>query len=565
MLKQSIFWMGARLLKLLKSNLLILILIILLGLFLRVYDLNSVPPGLTWDEAALGYNAYSILNTGKDEYGVFLPLTLKSFGDYKPALYSYIDIPFIFLFGLNETVVRIPSLLSGVGLIILAYLLVRKIFNNNWLGLSAALFIAISPPAIIFSRAAWEANMALFLNVLGLYLFLKAFGKPYFYYICTVIFSLSLICYQASKIFLPIIFIGLFLFFRKEIKYSKAFIISFVFLVLVLGWVFFSTFFLGQSDRLAVQNFFAYRRADERIERISEEDGLYIGSPEFEILHGEWWAFGRGLVERYIIYFSPKTLFIEGDYSPRHNVPDLGIFSFYGLLFIPLGFYFLWRRNEQERKIIFFWLFVSTIPAVLSRDLISMVRALNFIFPIALLEAFGFYFLVKKLSSILRLKEFLVTASLLILVFINLFLFLDFYFIHLKRENSQGWMYGYKQVFEKGLDFSKYDKVVFNDKYGQPYIYYLFYSKYPPEKFQQQAKLEQNSVDVGTVRQIDNIEFRPIFWPKDRGSQNSLFIGEEFSLPEQDLVTEKKTRKLFEINFLNGEKAFKVVENGYEN
>ena len=126
-------------------------------------------------------------------------------------------------------------------------------------------------------------------------------------------------------------------------------------------------------------------------------------------------------------------------------------------------------------------------------------------------------------------------------------------------------MYGYKQVFKQNLDFSKYDKVVFSDEYGQPYIYYLFYTKYPPSKFQEQAKLEQTTVDVGTVRQIDNIEFRPIYWPSDRGTQNALFIGDEFSLPEQDLVSEKKTKKLSEIEFLNGETAFKTVENGYEN
>lgn len=551
--------------KLWKFEIIILILILALGLFLRTWQLGGMPPGLTWDEAALGYNAYSIIQTGKDEYGNFLPLTLKSFGDYKPALYTYLAMPFILLLGLTETAVRLPSVFAGLGLIIVSYLLIKKLFKNNWLGLATAFFVAISPLSIQFSRAGWESNVAVFLNVLGLYLFIKALEKPKYYFLTIAAFSLSLICYQASKIFVPIIFIGLFLFYRKEIEYRKEFLISLVLMALVLGMVFGSTFFFGQSNRLAAQNFFAYRRADERIHRLEMEDGLEVGSPEFEILHGEWWAFTRGLVERYVIYFSPKTLFVDGDYSSRHNVPDLGILSFYGLVLIPLGFYSLYRKEEKGKKIIFFWLFTAVIPAVLSRDLISMVRALNFALPIAVLQAFGFYFLVNKLSSVIHIKKVFLAAAGLFIVFCNLALFLDYYFVHLKVENSADWLYGYKQVFEKTPDFSKYDKVVISDSYGQPYIYYLFYTKYPPAKFQQQAKLDQPTVDVGTVRSIDNIEFRPIFWPSDRGSQYTLLIGDEFNLPEKDLITEKKARKLFEINYLNGEKAFKVVENGNEN
>ena len=92
---------------------LILIIILSLSFILRIYQINSNPPGLTWDEASLGYNAYSILKTGKDEYGSFLPITLKSFGDYKPAVYAYLSLPFIAVLGLNELAVRLPSVLSS--------------------------------------------------------------------------------------------------------------------------------------------------------------------------------------------------------------------------------------------------------------------------------------------------------------------------------------------------------------------------------------------------------------------------------------------------------------------
>src|SRR5687767_8336851 len=123
--------MGVLLLKLLKFEIILLLLIVILGLFLRVYKIDSVPPGLTWDEAALGYNAYSISQTLKDEYGNFLPLTLTSFGDYKPAFYAYLIIPFMLILGLTEIAVRLPSVLAGTGFILVVYFLIKHIFKDK--------------------------------------------------------------------------------------------------------------------------------------------------------------------------------------------------------------------------------------------------------------------------------------------------------------------------------------------------------------------------------------------------------------------------------------------------
>ncbi len=556
--------MGVKHLKLLKSKTLILILIVLLGLFLRIYKLDSVPPGLTWDEASLGYNAYSLSKTLRDEYGTFLPLTLKSFGDYKPALYAYLDIPFVMILGLNEWAVRLPSVFAGIGFIIVCYLITQEIFKDKNLSLSVAFFASVSSLSIQFSRAGFESNVAVFLNIFGLYLFLRGLRDSKYLLLSAGALVLSLFCYQSSKLFVPIILTGLFLFFRKEIKISRNLLLSIVILAAGIVSVYLSTFLFGQADRLSAQNLFAYRRSEEQITQISNEDGLKQESIEFEVLHGEWFAYFRGLVERYLIYSSPKTLFVDGDYSPRHSVPDLGIIRLYGLIFIPPGLYLLWRKRENERKILIFWLFTASIPAVLSRDLISSVRALNLVFPFVLIQGFGFYYLAKKLSKAIKVKTVFSYGFLIFLVCINLVRYLDYYFVHMPKENSEGWLYGYKQVISKLPNLSSYSKVIFSDTYGQPYIYYLFYTKYPPKKFQTQVVLEQKTVDVGTVRQIDNIEFRPIYWPNDRGLKNTLFIGNESDLPEQDLVTEKKSKKIGEINFLNGKNAFKIVENGNE-
>ena len=132
------------------------------------------------------------------------------------------------------------------------------------------------------------------------------------------------------------------------------------------------------------------------------------------------------------------------------------------------------------------------------------------------------------------------------------------------KEYATDWMYGYKQAITQNYDFSKYNQVIFTNEYGQPYIYYLFYSKYPPEKFQSQAVLERESVDVGTVKKIDNIEFRKVNWPSDRGLENTLIIGTGKEIPDADVSTEKKSKKLFDLKLIDGETAIKVIENGYD-
>src|SRR3989338_344065 len=87
----------------------ILIPVILLAAVLRFYQLGQNPPSLDWDETAHGYNAYSILKTGRDEYGYKFPLYFRSFDDYKPPIYTYLVVPAVAIFGLNDFAVRFPS------------------------------------------------------------------------------------------------------------------------------------------------------------------------------------------------------------------------------------------------------------------------------------------------------------------------------------------------------------------------------------------------------------------------------------------------------------------------
>ncbi len=188
---------------------LILTIIVIVAAVLRLYQLGSVPPSPDWDEAALGYNAYSILETGKDEYGKHLPVILRSFDDYKPALYAYLIIPLLLFFDLNTFVVRLPSALFGIIAVVATFFFVRELFrekNSNVISLLSAGLLAISPWHIQFSRIAFEAQVGLSFNILAMLFFVKGIKRPIFLTLATIFAGLSIYVYQSEKVYLPILF-----------------------------------------------------------------------------------------------------------------------------------------------------------------------------------------------------------------------------------------------------------------------------------------------------------------------------------------------------------------------
>src|SRR3989338_5994195 len=198
----------------------ILAAIILISSVLRLYKLDTIPPSLYWDEVSLGYNAYSILATGHDEHGRFLPLTnFAAFGDYKPPGYIYAAVPSVAIFGLNEFAIRFPSALFGILTVLLTYILAKKLFEKENLAQLSALLLAISTWHIGLSRGAFEGNLALFFSTLGIYLFIKfAKDNALFIYFCATAFLVAVYTFTGHRLFVPFILLVLVIQFRKQVQ-----------------------------------------------------------------------------------------------------------------------------------------------------------------------------------------------------------------------------------------------------------------------------------------------------------------------------------------------------------
>ncbi|MDQ5930315.1 MAG: hypothetical protein QG594_2103, partial [Bacteroidota bacterium] len=124
--------------------------------FIRLYKLNEIPSGVYLDEASLGYNAYSILQTGKDEFGKTLPIFFRAFSTFQDSLNGYLSIIPVYLFGLNIFSTRLVSVISGLIVVTVTFLL---FYFSDWknkhnMALIASFTVAFSPWAIYQSRVA---------------------------------------------------------------------------------------------------------------------------------------------------------------------------------------------------------------------------------------------------------------------------------------------------------------------------------------------------------------------------------------------------------------------------
>ncbi len=546
----------------LRKEWIIILFILFATLFLRLYNISSNPPGLTPDEASLGYNAYSILKTGKDEYGTFLPIIFKSFGDFKPGLYVYLTVPSIAIFGLNEFSVRFPSVIAGVFTVYLVYLITKELFKEEKLAGIAGLVAATNPWLIYFSRGAWEVNVALTLTLSGVYFFLLAqasIKNSKFIILSAFFFALTLVDYQGAKLSTGIVlFILGILYWKQVLKLPFKYLTSAFIIGLVISTPIILSLFNGQGGRLTVFSVFSYPRPTEYLQAFLNEGNVKKGSLVYDLFYNEPLNFFRGIAGRFFNHFSAKFLFFVGDWAnPRHTPPYQGVLVIGDAIFIATGAVaFLKRKATKEITFIWLWLLLATLPAILSRDQAHAVRSFNLAIPLVILIAFGIKYMLEHFRKIFVIAVLVIYAATYVY-------FLDSYFVHQPKLNSQYWQYGYKQMVETVTAIQKnYKTVRVEQSYGQPYIYFLFFQKYDPAKWQKQAYLKQDSgLDVGHVEKLDNICFCVIDWSRDRGDHGDLVVADTKVIPPLDSNDPRQFKLIREIKYLNGkDTAWRILE-----
>lgn len=453
--------------------------IILLAATLRLYKLASVPPSLYWDEASLGYNAYSILKTAHDEHGKFLPLTnFAAFGDYKPPGYIYAAVPSIAVFGLTEFAIRFPSAFFGTLTVLLTYLLAKKLFEKEKIALLAALFLAISPWHLQFSRGAFEANLGLFLSTLGIYLFVK-FAKDNKYWIFTSLLSFlaAMYTFTGQRLFVPFILLVLFIQFKNTVAKNLKVVVPALIIFAFLFWPLFK-FATGTIEgRLRfneVSIFNDLAPADESTRLRTNDNFAWWAN----LIHNRRVEYTHEYLIHYFDAFNPAFLFTKGDVNPRLSVQEVGELYLIDLPLILAGIYFLFAKKQNFKFLIIAWLLVSPLGPATARETPHALRMLHILPTFQLIAAFGFFGLYEKI----KYKKAL-TVSVFFLLAANFIYYLDMYYVHWPINYSGEWQYGYKQAVQTANSQGPAANIVVTKSLGRPYIYFLLYSKYDPNKF----------------------------------------------------------------------------------
>lgn len=530
----------------------LLLLIFVLAFSLRFFFLGEIPEGLYSDEAAYGYNAFSILKTGKDEYGARFPLAFKSFGDYKAPLYFYFMVPFVWLFGLSEFSVRASSSTLGLLSIICTYFIVRHISKRESAALLSSFLLSISPMSLQFTRIGHENNLVVMLIALGILFFVFSFIKRYFIIPFFITMALSIYTYHDAKVLAPMLIIALFIAYRERIRMNiKEVILGscvFVFLLIPLIKLFGNesvwtrpknTVFLSDAGTLLSIN-----------DDIGEDRSLNFSYPT--VFHNKVITFAKKFTENYFLHFSPDFLMFSGDPVKIYSTDEIGIIYIAEFIFLIFGLYYIYINKIPHRWTLVLLLLLAPFPAALTKYVPSASRTFSMVLPLSIIPSFGFILIIDYLRTFAWKKIIFLLIS--VIFFLNIAYYLHYYYFNTRIHYVKDWHYGMKDVISKVKEMqSRYTTVWFSrNTWG--YMYPLFYLQYPPDRYQQVNHLGVlNEYGFGWVDKFDKYIFAD--FPNDMvNKKDTLFVG----IPSDFHNIQKPLTAIY---YPNGEPAFYIADN----
>ncbi len=512
----------------------IVISIFILAAILRLYRLDSVPPSPSLDEVSIGYNAYSILKTGMDEYKTFFPLQLRAYDDFRPALYIYPVALSVATFGLNAFAVRFPSAVLSLLTVFFIYktaqLLGKKYFNSDSLAIWTLVFAATSPWHIYISRLGHEVNLGLVLFTAGAYalFYWVVTQKKIGLYWAAIAMSLSLYGYQSEKIVLP--FFGMIfaaLFWRRLLSNAKVLGRVIILFTIVAMYAVVLTVSPQGLARLHGTSATGKDAPEMVSATVVHARAVQDGDKIAAILTSKYITAATIIVKNYTSHFSPQWMF-TGSRRESHKVPDMGLFPWWGGVLILMG---IWSLYKSTPKSVFFlllaWIFTGPLPAAITTQAPHAMRAITMFPALVIAMGFGMGILAKT-----KLSKLLFVGLLSVLVMYQGSLFAKQYFKIFPTEQSDSFQYALGDALRYATTYQdKYSRIVItNEGAGyQSYMFYLFYNKFSPKQYLQDGGT--NSGGYAQMHKIGKFTFEPIE-QKEQVLKDTLYITDVTSLPE---------------------------------
>ena len=452
---------------------------LLAGIGLRVMRLDRVPPGFNQDEACNGYDAYSILRTGRDQHGNLLPIVIQGFNDYRMPMFDYSLVPLIGLFGLKPAVVRLGAAIWGI-----VDLLAIAVLGGVLLGLpgaaAAALLGALSPWHLPFSRFAIEATCAcavITLAMLCFFLWMNS-SRERWLWLSALFFAVSFYTYSVTKAFTP----------------------------LIIGWLAISCWSeLGRVKARALGPLALIGAAAMPQAALIWSHSAEMSARFGEISLASRWASLSDRAEAIAAHlardFSPSFLFLSGDHYVVLHPPGFGELLPEQAPLIALALFTLFIGRRRKLAIVLLgWL----ICAAAAASLLLWSPSLHDLFavtPWILFSALGFVTLL-DLTARLPILRLASVGLIAVGVVFHGVRFVRSYFVDYPVTAARDFQYGLEEVVHSlgGLGDSS-EAVVFPlADVNQPYIYVLFFTHYPPGRFQREPVVRMNGIMAPVLR-----------------------------------------------------------------
>ncbi|OGV92146.1 hypothetical protein A3B57_01065 [Microgenomates group bacterium RIFCSPLOWO2_01_FULL_47_10] len=436
-----------------------LYLLIIIGICFRLALFGRIPVSLNRDEAALGYNAFAIATAGIDEWGVSYPLLFKSFGDFKLPGYIYSLVPLVKIFDPSEWVVRLPSLLAGIGLIYLTYLVVVKIGSTREIALFSAAIVAVSPWTIFYSRVAFEANLALTFFIAAGYLLSSAKSKHVWWGIGFYILAIA--TYNTPLLLTPIIWLIIAV--KATPLKSKVWEAGFIALI-ALSWFGLTAGLTAQKGQITIF-------ANPHIAFLQQSTYVSANSWSQKILAGRYVFYPVLVGKNTLHWFSPDFLVKSGGQNPWHSLPGKG--HLYYVVYVLCIFQIISLLRQRKFKVLaltFALLVISILPSIITVDSPHATRSL-----------LGLWLLLLIAGQTWQVKTARLFIGTALIAEIGIFGFN--YFGYFPTAHAPEWRVGLREEIVKANVSYPTGTIAIINPYDQPYIYTLLYTRCSPRLY----------------------------------------------------------------------------------
>ncbi len=219
------------------STTLALLFVLLAGAALYLHDRGRIPAGSFIDESSVGYNAFLISQSGRDEAGVAWPLYFRAFGEYKNPVYIYLLAAIYRVTGPSISVARMFSETAGLMAALLIGILAWRISRRRSIAMVVMIATLLMPWLFELSHVVVE--VALYPLLLALFLlrvhWLSERTKWSWPDALLLAATLALLTYTYSigRLLAPMLALGL-LFFRERVRWSSILRVWLLFAILLI-------------------------------------------------------------------------------------------------------------------------------------------------------------------------------------------------------------------------------------------------------------------------------------------------------------------------------------------